>query len=292
MQIRIERLPQAVVDSIAAGEVLERPANLVKELIENSLDAGATEIEVDLDHGGKNIKVTDNGIGMSAEELPLALERHATSKIRGFDDLWSLSTFGFRGEALASCAAVSRMYITSRTRGDFQAHRIKTEFGNPFPIDDVAGSEGTVVQIEDLFANVPARLKFLKTDSAELMQIKKVLKAMALSKPHVTFRVKVKGELIHFWQASSNHHERSEQILEIKPLHFATGGSSGIDVSISFAPPHKGSRTGQNIWLFAQDRWIQDKVLFASIMDSFRSLLMHGEFPTVVARLQASSRSD
>src|SRR5687767_13858212 len=138
MSDRIERLPKSVVDSIAAGEVLERPSNLVKELIENSIDAGATQIEIDLDQGGRWVKVSDNGFGMSDSELPLAIERHATSKIKKYDDLWALSTYGFRGEALASAAAVSRMFITSKSRNGPSAFRIQSEFGQIRPVDEVA----------------------------------------------------------------------------------------------------------------------------------------------------------
>src|SRR5262249_19191121 len=133
--------------------------------------------------------------------------------------------------------------------------------------------------------NVPARLKFLKTDASELSQIKKVLKAMALPHPEITFRVKLKGELVAFWPAVADVHARTEQILEKKPMFFAEGANGGLKVSVSFAAPDKGQRSGQNIWLFAQERWIQDKALFAAVMDAYRSLLMHGEFPTAVVRI-------
>lgn len=285
MSQTIERLSQAVIDSIAAGEVLERPANLVKELVENSLDAGATEIEVDADQGGRRVKVTDNGRGIPGTELPIALERHATSKIRAFDDLFALRSFGFRGEALASVAAVSRLAITSREPSEESANRIVSEFGKISPVDAVAGAAGTLVQVEELFQNVPARLKFLKSDSGESAQIKKVMKAMALSRPDVTFRLKTRGELVCFWPATESRAKRAEQVLEQKPLFEATGQSGDYTLHISFAAPDKGQRTGQNVWLFAQDRWIQDKTIFAAVMDAYRSLLMHGEFPTTVVSI-------
>ncbi|HEX4924526.1 MAG TPA: DNA mismatch repair endonuclease MutL [Bdellovibrionales bacterium] len=285
MSKSIERLSQSVIDSIAAGEVLERPANLVKELVENSLDAGATEVEVDADQGGRRIKVSDNGHGIAGDELPMALERHATSKIRAFDDLFALSSFGFRGEALASVAAVSRLAITSRARGGETANRIVSEFGSIAPVDAVAGAAGTLVQVEDLFQNVPARLKFLKSDSSESAQIKKVMKAMALARPDVTFRLKSRGELISYWPATDSRVKRAEQVLEHKPLYEASGQSGDMTVHISFSAPDKGQRTGQNIWVFAQDRWIQDKTIFAAVMDAYRSLLMHGEFPSAVVSI-------
>lgn len=284
----IKRLSQAVIDSIAAGEVLERPANLVKELVENSLDAGSTEIEVDIADGGKRIRVIDNGHGIEKEDLALALERHATSKIKKYDDLWSLNTFGFRGEALASAAAVSRTTIISRGTKSDSAHRIRSEFGTLSEVENLAGVQGTTVQIEDLFENVPARLKFLKTDAAELGQIRKVMKAMALSRPEVTFKMKHRGELVHFWHSVDSKGVRAEQVLEKHPLYVAEEKSKNISVHVSFAAPDKGNRTGQNIWLFAQNRWIQDKTLFASVMDAYRSLLMHGEFPSVVVRIECA----
>ena len=163
----IHVLSAEVVDQIAAGEVVERPSHLVKELVENSIDAGATRVHVEFFDGGRIVKVIDNGKGMSPEDLPKSLERFATSKISKTDDLWSLRTFGFRGEALASIAAVSKLTLTSRREGDEQAHQLISEYGKRKDIDKVGGSQGTTILMENLFDNTPARLKFLKSDLAE-----------------------------------------------------------------------------------------------------------------------------
>jgi DNA mismatch repair protein MutL len=187
--MEIQILPPEVVDQIAAGEVVERPSHLVKELVENSLDAGATEVTVEFSEGGRFVRVVDNGKGISPEVLPFALERFATSKISKSEDLWSLSSFGFRGEALASISSVSRLTMISRQKNSEQAYQIISEFGKKSSVDPVGGSYGTSITVQELFGNIPARLKFLKSESAEATQIKNALKALALAHPEVDLRV-------------------------------------------------------------------------------------------------------
>lgn len=284
MPIRV--LSETVIDQIAAGEVLERPAHLIKELIENSLDAGATEIEVEFDDGGRRVCVRDNGSGISQEDLPLSVLRHATSKIVGVDDLFALRSYGFRGEALASIAAVSRLTMSSKTREAQSGFAFVTEFGSPQPLKSTPAPIGTCVNVEDLFANMPARLKFLKSDSAESSQIKQVLKAMALARPDVQFRVRSKGELQYFWSAKGNWIERAEEILGVKPLFEAHATEDGIEVRALWAAPDRTLQQNRGVWIFAQGRWIQDRALTAAVMESYRSLLMHGEYPQVALFLQ------
>ncbi|WP_295906194.1 DNA mismatch repair endonuclease MutL [uncultured Bdellovibrio sp.] len=278
----IQVLPPEVVDQIAAGEVVERPAHLVKELVENSIDAGATRVHVEFFDGGRIVKVIDNGKGMSPEDLPKALERFATSKISKTDDLWKLRTFGFRGEALASIAAVSKLTLTSRREGDEQAHQLISEYGRKKHIDKVGGSQGTTILIENLFDNTPARLKFLKSDAAENTAIKTTLKAMALSHFDVEFRIQENGKLVSFWPACKNRKDRVEQILEIKPLFEGEATRENVRAYAVFADPHNVAKTAKNIWLFAQNRWIQDRSLQAAVNEAYRSLLMHGEYPIAV----------
>ena len=278
----IQVLPPDVVDQIAAGEVVERPSHLVKELVENSIDAGATAISVDFSDGGRQVKVTDNGRGLSPDELPKALERFATSKISSSDDLWKLKTFGFRGEALASIAAVSRLSLTSRPKGAALAYQLLSDFGKRATIDPVGGSEGTTIIIRELFGNVPARLKFLKSDAAESTQIKITMKALALAHAHVDFRIYDKGELVFFWPACVSRKDRVEQILEIKPLYEGSAQRENVSASAVFADPHQIAKTGRNIWLFAQNRWVQDRSMQAAVNEAYRNLLMHGEFPIAV----------
>ncbi|WP_374032627.1 DNA mismatch repair endonuclease MutL [Bdellovibrio bacteriovorus] len=275
----IQILSPEVVDQIAAGEVVERPAHLVKELVENSIDAGATRVHVEFYDGGRIVKVIDNGKGMSPEDLPKSLERFATSKISKTDDLWSLRTFGFRGEALASIASVSKLTLTSRRAGDEQAHQLISEYGKKKDIDKVGGSQGTTILIENLFDNTPARLKFLKSDSAENSAIKTTLKAMALSHFDVEFRIQENGKLVAFWPACKNRKDRVEQILEIKPLFEGEASRENVKAYAVFADPHNVAKTSKNIWLFAQNRWIQDRSLQAAVNEAYRSLLMHGEYP-------------
>jgi DNA mismatch repair protein MutL len=277
--MEIQVLSPEVVDQIAAGEVVERPAHLVKELVENSIDAGATRVHVEYHDGGRTVKVIDNGKGMSPEDLPKSLERFATSKISKTDDLWGLRTFGFRGEALASISAVSKMTLTSRRAGDEAAFQLVSEYGKRRPLDSVGGSQGTTVLMEGLFENTPARLKFLKSDAAEHTAIKTTLKAMALSHPNVEIRIQENGKLVNFWPACQNRKDRVEQVLEIKPLFIGEAVRENVTAYAVFADPHNVAKTAKNIWMFAQNRWIQDRSLTAAVNEAYRSLLMHGEYP-------------
>jgi len=186
----IRRLPDHLVNKIAAGEVVERPASAVKELVENALDAGARAVTVDLRDGGAAlIRVTDDGIGMTADELPLALERHATSKLASDEDLDAIATLGFRGEALAAICAVSRFTLTSRARAAAEGLRLAGEGGTVVQRLAVPGDPGTSVEVRDLFYNTPARLKFLKSPATELSASLRVVTQLALAHPDVHLRV-------------------------------------------------------------------------------------------------------
>ena len=177
----IRKLSENTINRIAAGEVIERPASVVKELVENALDAGSTAIEVALSAGGRSmIRVADNGFGMTAEELELAVERHATSKLTE-DDLVNIRTLGFRGEALPSIAAVSRLKILSRPRTGGDAHEIRVEGGRKHAVRPAAHADGTVIEVTDLFFAVPARLKFLKSERAETAEAADVVRRLAMA---------------------------------------------------------------------------------------------------------------
>ncbi len=283
--LNISRLSRDVVEKIAAGEVIERPANLVKELVENSLDAGATDIEIDFDEGGRRLRVFDNGHGISKDDLNLALERHATSKIKSADDLWRLKSFGFRGEALASISAVSHLTITSRVPASDSAWKLKAKFGEVTDPVPASQGPGTEIRITDLFENVPARLKFLKSEAAEFTQIKKVLKAMALAWPQVSFKIRQRHELFAYWPAASAE-KRMEQILG-KKLQLAEQKIHGLTARIFYSSPMDVENSTQNIWIFVQKRWVQDRTIQAAVMESYRNLLMHGEYPAVVVDLES-----
>lgn len=281
----IQVLSHEVINQIAAGEVVERPAHLVKELLENSLDAGSTKIQIDVNFGGKFIKISDDGSGIPHAELKLALQRHATSKIQKTNDLWNLSTYGFRGEALASVAAVSKLTLISRTKNQNKAFQIKSDFGIISEVMEASIENGTQIIIESLFENVPARLKFLKSDAAELAQIRNVIKALSLAYPMVEIKLIENGKLDLFFKATENQ-QRAEQILGLQKIYFHEIKNSNFKVKAYFSSPHDVQKTSKNIWIFAQKRWIQDRALQAAIMDSYRSLLMHGEYPQVVIDLE------
>jgi DNA mismatch repair protein MutL len=283
----IQLLPSSVVDQIAAGEVVERPAHLVKELVENALDAGATSIEVEFDGGGRRIRVTDNGLGIRAEQLKLALARHATSKITLADDLWRLQSFGFRGEALASIAAVSRLTLQSRTANSETAARVKCEFGQMGPVEMCGGNLGTTLIIEDLFENIPARLKFLKSEAGEHAQIKAVLRSMALAHESVEFRVRSKGRTEYVWPIVSSFRERALTVLDQERLFASSLELSGFQVRAVFASPHQVTGNSRSVHILVQDRPVQDRSLQHAVMEAYRGLLMHGEFPIAAVRIQA-----
>ncbi|RME17868.1 MAG: DNA mismatch repair endonuclease MutL [Bdellovibrio sp.] len=282
----IKKLPQDVINQIAAGEVVERPAHLVKELVENSLDAGATEVEVVYAQGGRFVSVQDNGSGMDAEDLKMALEPHATSKIHASKDLWALNSFGFRGEALASIASVSRLTLLSK-QGEKPAYQIYSEFGQKSEVMEAGGVPGTKVVVKDLFENVPARLKFLKTEAAEGTLIKNTLKALALSHIHVTFRVRSRDKLLFYWPGVQQLKERVEQVLDQKPLYEVQFEKEGLRLEAVVSSPQHTFKNSKQMWFFAQNRWIQDKTFMAATLEAYRSLLMHGEYPLAVIKVWA-----
>ncbi len=296
---RIQVLPSEVIDQIAAGEVVERPSHLVKELVENALDAGANQVLIEVSDSGRDVAVTDNGRGLSADELPLALARHATSKIQSAEDLWRLGSYGFRGEALASIGAVSELSITSRTCDLTSAHRILNRFGQVTSVEAAAGNEGTRVQMRELFANVPARLKFLKSETAEFGQIKNVVRAMSLARPEAQLKLKLKSKLELDFPSQSSASEaggaleafrrRAEAVLGVRlyAVESEPASHQGLYVQIAYAGPQDVSGQSRGIWILVQDRWVQDRSLQQAVMEAYRGLLMHSEYPLAVVRVKA-----
>lgn len=285
MASRIQILPSDVIDQIAAGEVVERPAHLVKELVENSIDAGATSIEIEYDQGGRRVRVTDNGSGIAPDDLPRAIARHGTSKISQAADLWALSSFGFRGEALASIGAVSRLSLQSRTPDASSATVLVCEYGRVAPPTVAGGNKGTTVLVEELFANVPARLKFLKSEAGESAQIKTTLRALALANESIEFRVRTGGKIVESWPARKTFVERAQELLGATKLYAASGDYENAHAEIAFASPHDVGGNARGIQIFVQGRWVQDRSLQSAVIDAYRGLLMHGEFPIAIVRL-------
>ncbi|HJT98435.1 MAG TPA: DNA mismatch repair endonuclease MutL, partial [Rhodanobacteraceae bacterium] len=212
---RIHQLPSELVNQIAAGEVIERPASVVKELVENSLDAGALRIEIDIDAGGARlIRVRDDGAGIEADDLALAVTAHATSKIATFEDLERVGTLGFRGEALPSIASVSRFALTSRTAGGDKAWRIEVDGGKPrAPVPD-SHPHGTKVEVRDLFYNVPARRKFLRAERTEFGHIDDLIRAIALARPSIEFRLSHNGKPVRLLK-SADGAERERRLADV-----------------------------------------------------------------------------
>lgn len=280
----IRPLSEQTISQIAAGEVVDRPAHLVKELIENSFDAGASEIELDFSDGGRYVRARDNGRGIPPDQMSLALARHATSKIQKTEDLWRLKSYGFRGEALASIASVSDISLISRPKGENSSRRLRSQFGKNSRLEEISGIPGTTVIVQSLFKNVPARLKFLKSPAAESAAIKTVVKAMALSRQDVSFRVLQGGRLLFYWPAEKSLIDRARQIFGEKELYWTEGRIGAYRMEAAAAAPNKTFKNRKSIWLFVCGRYVESRVMQAALMSAFRGLLMHGEYPLAIVK--------
>ncbi|KMN48414.1 DNA mismatch repair protein [Chromobacterium violaceum] len=279
---RIQRLPDHLVNQIAAGEVVERPASALKEMLENSLDAGATRISVDLAQGGiKLIRVTDNGAGIAADDLPLALDRHATSKIASLDDLESVATLGFRGEGLASVASVSRLTLTSRPQDAEHAHQIIAIDGTLHPVEPAAHPHGTSVEVVDLYFNTPARRKFLKSENTEYAHCAATFERIALAHPEVEFLLRHNGKVA--WRLPSQSAEDRVAALLGKdfvaaaiPLDSQAGplALSGFVASPTYS---KASRDAQ--YFYVNGRFVRDKTAQHALRQAYRDVLHHDRHP-------------
>lgn len=281
----ISYLNKQVIDQIAAGEVVERPSHLVKELIENAIDAGSTKIEVRFDNGGRDIVVQDNGKGIAADQLVLALDRHSTSKISEYEDIWNLSSYGFRGEALASISAVSDFELISRQPDSKTAHKIRSRFGEKSDVSTTQLSVGTLVRVSQLFENTPVRIKFLKTATYEHSLIKQVIKALALINYTVEFKVFDGQKMVFQTPPAKSLKERAQWLFGDEKVFMASKSVDGFELEAVFMSPYDVEKNSKNIWIFAQNRWIQDKMIQSAVMEAFKNLLMHGEYPRVVLNI-------
>jgi len=286
----IHLLSDEVASQIAAGEVVERPASVVKELVENSLDAGARNIAIRIEGAGRRlIEVSDDGAGIAREELPLSVARHATSKLLTAEDLFHIKTLGFRGEALASIASVSRLTITTRPSDVEVGARIQVEGGQAGSVEGAGVPKGTLIRVEDLFFNVPARLKFLKQDSTERSQIDGLVTRYALAYPHVHFQL---------WQdnrptlQTSGNGDRREILAQLYGVDIAR---QLLEVSLEddsrlmngFISPVALTRSNRrDITFFINGRWIQSVPLTTALVQAYHTLLMVGRFPLAVVFLQ------
>jgi DNA mismatch repair protein MutL len=290
----IRVLPQLLVSQIAAGEVVERPASVLKELLENSLDAGARAIAVTLDEGGmRRIQVEDDGAGIAREDLPLAVARHATSKISTLADLESVGTLGFRGEALASIASVSRLGITTRREQDGQGSTLELEGGDSGEVAPAARAQGTTVTVEDLYFNTPARRKFLKSESTEFGHCDDVFRRIALAHPAVGFSMRHNGRASRHVRSQSLT-ERAAALLgrEVAEATLAIeAGAGGMTLVGLAGTPQAAQARPDAQYLFVNGRYVRDRVVAHAVREAYAELL-HGERqPAYVLFLAVDPRS-
>jgi DNA mismatch repair protein MutL len=291
----IHILPSEVASQIAAGEVIERPASVVKELLENSIDAGARFITVQAEEAGRRlIEVADDGYGIQAEELALAVERHATSKLQSADDLFRIRTLGFRGEALASIGSVARLTITSRPVESEMGALLRVEGGSGAAVQATGAPVGTVVRVENLFFNVPARLKFLKTDTTERRQIDMLVTRYALAYPNIRFQLKQDGKPA--LQTSGNG-KRREVLAALSGVDVARQMLEVLaeeeELSIQgFISPTALTRSNRReIVFFVNGRPVQDAALVAALIKAYHTLLMVGRYPLGILFLETPAES-
>ncbi|MFL6581256.1 MAG: DNA mismatch repair endonuclease MutL [Burkholderiales bacterium] len=274
----IHLLPDLLITQIAAGEVVDRPASALKELLENSLDAGASEISIQLTDGGiRQIRVSDNGVGIAEEDLGLALARHATSKIASLEDLERVASLGFRGEALASIAAVSHFSLASRAAGSTRAWKVEARGGTRLPPEPASIAAGSTVEASELYFNTPARRKFLRTPQTEYAHSDEAFKRIALSRPNVRFMLTHNGRAQWHLQATSEH----ERIRAVLGDEFASASlrvdvnSAGFHLHGLVAQPaySRSSRDAQ--YFFVNGRFVRDKVLSHAVREAFHDVLHH-----------------
>jgi DNA mismatch repair protein MutL len=285
---KVSRLPSTLVDQIAAGEVVERPASVVKELVENALDAGCTHVRVEIDQGGlARLLVSDDGCGMDPDDARLAVERHATSKIARFEELSALRTFGFRGEALPSVASVSRFSLTTRTADADAAFSLVIHGGERLSEGPQGAAVGTTITVSDLFFNVPARRKFLKTTATEASHVAEVVHLAALAHPSVKFTFFKDGKLAREYLRTATLAERAR---EAHPgerlLPMAAAVSSGVSFEAWLSLPERARAGMTGLYLFVDGRPVRDRMLARAIAQGYGALLPAGRYPVGVFYLE------
>ncbi len=290
--MRIHKLPNLLIDQIAAGEVIERPASVVKELVENALDAGATHIQIDLEHGGKKcVRVTDNGHGIHAADMPLAIQRHATSKIHSLGDLETLDSLGFRGEALPSIVSVSRFSLVSRTTEEEHAHELLCDGGRCQPLKPAAGPVGTRVEVRDLFYNTPARRRFLKTDRTEFVRIDELVKKISLSRFDVGFTLTHNGKVIRNTTGGDTDQTQKNRITQLLGTDFFENAIAideqrgALRLHGWVARPTWNRAAPDRQFFYINGRMVRDKLIGHAVRQAYQDVLFHGRYPAFVLYL-------
>lgn len=286
----IQVLPLDVANKIAAGEVVERPASVVKELIENAIDAGASTIQVDITAGGKQlIKISDDGSGIPVEEVPLAFERHATSKLTTIEDLEQVTTLGFRGEALASIASVSQMSLITRPATQTAGTEIRYEGGFQHSLRPIGAPAGTVITVENLFYNVPARLKFLKADSTEAGHVYRIVSHYALAYPEIRFALTSNGRQSFQCDGNGNLEDvlvalwDLETARQMLPVDDSSHPEMQVSGCVSTPSLHRGQR--DRLIIFVNRRWVQDRGLSHAVAQAYHTFLPVGRHPLAVLNI-------
>ncbi len=293
---KIQQLPNHLVNQIAAGEVVERPASVVKELVENSLDAGSTSIAIEIEAGGlKLIRIVDNGSGIEKEDIELALSRHATSKIFNLEDLEAINSLGFRGEALPSIASVSRLTVSSMT--EHSEHGWKLEARSGQQLEPVSGQQaGTTIEVRDLFYNVPARKKFLRTEKTEFKHIESLFKTLALSNPAVSMRLVHNQKPVYQLNTDAQHIDYQQRLSRLCGKEFASSlvtidaQIEGLSLSGWVALPTFSRSQADMQYFFVNQRMIRDKVVSHAIRQAYQDVLFHGRHPAFVLYLGLDPR--
>jgi DNA mismatch repair protein MutL len=283
---KIVVLPAELANQIAAGEVVERPASAVKELIENALDAGATRVGVEIEGGGiTRISVTDDGSGMDADDARMAIERHATSKIRTLDELGRVQSFGFRGEALPSIASVSRFLLETRPEGSDAGVELALEGGGAPGVRPAGLPVGTTVTITDLFFNVPARRKFLRSTGTESGHVTDVVEAASLARPDVSFTLTRDGRVVREWLRVTSREERVRQIIPEPELAPCNGERGPLRVEAFLSRPEHARTGAGGLRLFVNGRPVKDRALALTVAQAYGSVLERGRYPRGVVYL-------
>ncbi|MGW8313768.1 MAG: DNA mismatch repair endonuclease MutL [Desulfuromonadales bacterium] len=287
MRPKIQILPEHLANQIAAGEVVERPASVVKELIENSLDAAASEIFIDIESGGRTlVRVTDNGYGMSRDDAFLSLERHATSKVKSAEDLFALHSMGFRGEALPAIASVSRMRLTTRSVDDEAGWQIYAEGGTIRQAEAIGAAPGTAIEVRNLFFNTPGRRKFLRKEDTEFGHVADVVTRLAMSRPDIHFRLSHNGRT---YLEAYRHQRLEERASALLGRSLAGGlltveadsGAGEMLVGLLGSPGISRSSTAQ-IYTYVNGRFVRDRVVQHAILEAYRTLLEKRRYPVTV----------
>lgn len=292
MATRIRILPEQLTNKIAAGEVVERPASVVKELVENAIDAFSSEIIIEIEDGGRRlIRVSDNGCGMSREDLLISLERHATSKIRTDADLFTLSSLGFRGEAIPSIASVSRFSLASCENGTIEGTEVYAEGGKIIDVKSCGMSTGTVVAVRNLFFNTPARLKFMKSRETETGHVGEIINRLALSRPDIRFIYIIDGKTVYRLPAGglpvrAGELFGSELAKELSPLDLGHG-----DISLQglLGSPAASRSNTNSIFTYINGRYVRDRVVQHAIMQGYRNVLERGRYPVLILFIELAS---